>query len=129
MDRIRRMKNKKGFTLVEILVVLAIMAILVAVAVPSIMGAVGDAQEKTSMSNARAAYIAYELKKSTSTTVTNSDIKSYFGTEAPEGLACGYDASTKTFMYTDKSLTGKYVKIVLGDKATIETGSITNPLG
>ena len=32
------MKNKKGFTLVEIIVVLVILAILAAIAVPSVRG-------------------------------------------------------------------------------------------
>ena len=36
--------NKKGFTLVEIIVVLVILAILVAIAVPSVLGYVEQAK-------------------------------------------------------------------------------------
>lgn len=39
------MKNKKGFTLVEIIVVLVILAILAAIAVPSVIGYVDEAKE------------------------------------------------------------------------------------
>ena len=39
------MKNKKGFTLVEIIVVLVILAILAAIAVPSVIGYVNEAIE------------------------------------------------------------------------------------
>ena len=39
------MKNKKGFTLVEIIVVLVILAILAAIAVPSVIGYVNEAKE------------------------------------------------------------------------------------
>lgn len=39
-------KSKKGFTLVEMIVVIAILAILAAVLVPTLMGVVGDANKK-----------------------------------------------------------------------------------
>lgn len=41
----RKKQNKKGFTLVEVVVVLVIIAILVAVAVPSVMKYIDDANE------------------------------------------------------------------------------------
>ena len=43
------MKNKKGFTLVEIIVVLVILAILAAIAVPSVIGYVNEAKESHSI--------------------------------------------------------------------------------
>ena len=38
--------NKKGFTLVEIIVVLVILAILAAIAVPSVLGYVEEAKKE-----------------------------------------------------------------------------------
>ena len=45
--------NKKGFTLVELVIVVAVMAILVAVAIPTISSITGKAQESVDNTNAR----------------------------------------------------------------------------
>lgn len=51
-------KNKKGFTLVEIIVVLVIIAVLAAAAIPTMIGFVKDAKMKSEIANAREAYVA-----------------------------------------------------------------------
>ena len=43
--------NKKGFTLVEIMIVVAIIGLLAAIGIPSIIGAYATAQEKTKLRN------------------------------------------------------------------------------
>ena len=48
--------NKKGFTLAELLVVVAIIAVLVAIAIPVFSGALTKAQEAADEANLRAAY-------------------------------------------------------------------------
>lgn len=53
--------NKKGFTLVELIVVMAILAILAAVIVPSVTGYIQKAQESTNLSNAQMVYNAAQL--------------------------------------------------------------------
>lgn len=50
--------NKKGFTLAELLVVVAIIAILVAVSIPIFTGKLNEARENTDQANARAAKAA-----------------------------------------------------------------------
>ena len=46
--------NKKGFTLAELLIVVAIIAILIAIAMPLFFGALDEAKEQTWNANARA---------------------------------------------------------------------------
>ena len=46
-------KNEKGFTLVELVIVVAILAILAALLVPRIMGNVEDAKKSKELANAR----------------------------------------------------------------------------
>ena len=48
------MKNKKGFTLVEIIVVLVVMAILAAIAVPAVLGYIDDANDAKYLGEGRA---------------------------------------------------------------------------
>ncbi len=46
-------KNKKGFTLAELLIVVAIIAVLVAIAVPLFVGALKEAEEQVKAANIR----------------------------------------------------------------------------
>ncbi|RHS91555.1 prepilin-type N-terminal cleavage/methylation domain-containing protein [Erysipelatoclostridium sp. AM42-17] len=55
------MKNKKGFTLVEIIVVLVILAILAAIAIPSVMGYVKEAKEAKELAKVRETVIASQV--------------------------------------------------------------------
>ncbi len=48
--------NKKGFTLIELIVVIGILAVLAAVLIPSISNYVAQAREATNNANARALY-------------------------------------------------------------------------
>ena len=51
-------KNNKGFTLVELIVVLVILAILAAILVPALLGWIDKAREKSVTTNAEAALVA-----------------------------------------------------------------------
>lgn len=46
-EKIRKMKNKKGFTLVELIVVLVILAILAALLIPALTGYIDKAREQS----------------------------------------------------------------------------------
>ncbi len=54
----KKLFNKKGMTLVEVIVVLVILAILAAVLVPTMIGWIDKANDKTSSAEARAVYLA-----------------------------------------------------------------------
>ncbi len=69
----KKVNNKKGFTLAELLVVLAILAILVAVAIPIFNGAVGNAKETAIDANARAVRAAATTKILTDATLSGTD--------------------------------------------------------
>ncbi|NLD99396.1 MAG: prepilin-type N-terminal cleavage/methylation domain-containing protein [Fibrobacter sp.] len=49
----KKLRNKGGFTLTELIVVVAILGILVAVAVPTVIGYIDDAKESADLSNAK----------------------------------------------------------------------------
>jgi len=73
----KAMNNKKGFTLVEIIVVLVILAILAAVAIPSMVSFVNDARGKAYVAEARvglaaAQAVVTELVASGSATSINA---------------------------------------------------------
>lgn len=55
-------KNKKGFTLMEMLIVVAIIAILVAIAIPTFGGALDQAKYNTDIANVRAWYAETQIE-------------------------------------------------------------------
>ena len=52
-------RTNKGFTIVELVVVIAVIAILAAVMIPTFSGVAGEAQEKADLANARAIYTEF----------------------------------------------------------------------
>ncbi len=47
MKKLRKMKNQKGFTLVEVIVVLVILAIMAAILIPSLVGYIDKAKQNS----------------------------------------------------------------------------------
>ena len=63
IKKLQKRSNKKGFTLVEIIVVLVILTILAAIAVPAVLGYVQDAKDSKYISEARAIYIVVQTEE------------------------------------------------------------------
>ena len=70
------MKNrKKGFTLAELLIVVAIIAVLVAIAIPVFTSQLEKSRESTDMANIRSAYATLVAGYLDATTPTANSIK------------------------------------------------------
>ena len=89
LKKLQKKSNKKGFTLVEIIVVLVILTILAAIAVPSVLGYVNEAKEERYIQEAHSIYVVIQTEESEAlgeTTPTYgkgtaaADAKDYTGT-------------------------------------------------
>ena len=63
-EKIRKMKNKKGFTLVEIIVVLVILAILAALLIPTLTGYIDKANKEKVIATTRMVVMAAQTEAS-----------------------------------------------------------------
>lgn len=63
-EKIRKMKNKKGFTLVELIVVLVILAILAALLIPALTGYIDKANQEKVVSECRMVVMAAQTEAS-----------------------------------------------------------------
>lgn len=59
---LKKFTNKKGFTLMEMLIVVAIIAILIAIAIPTFNNALNKAKVGTDTANIRSGYAALQVE-------------------------------------------------------------------
>lgn len=71
------MKKSKGFTLVEVIIVLVIIAIMAAVLIPSLVGYIDKAREKSHIAEARQVYTAAQTAVSDAYATYGSDFRRY----------------------------------------------------
>ena len=67
-------KNKKGFTLAELLIVVAIIAVLVAISIPIFNSQLEKSREATDLANIRAAYAECSAEALTADTATYTQV-------------------------------------------------------
>ena len=107
----KTLRNKKGFTLAELLIVVAIIAVLVAIAIPIFTAQLEKAREATDAANIRAAYAevsANLLTEDDATKVTPIEVKA---TQTQAGWQ-GTDFNTD-----DHTIGGKKVEAVVKPNA------------
>ena len=101
----KKMNEKKGFTLAELLIVVAIIAVLVAVAIPVFTAQLDKARAATELANARSTYaeaVSQYLTDDTKTSLTKTyDGIAYAATTTDSGATWTVTLTTK------KSTSGK----------------------
>lgn len=129
IQRLKKAKeNKKGFTLVELIVVLVILAILIALLVPALTGYINKANEKKVGTEARNALMAaqtlasekyaekstsagYEPTFGASADIKLTDVQDLAETpKAPTSVTCNAQGQVATLVYTNKGYTATYTK-------------------
>lgn len=106
-----RLKKSGGFTLIEMLIVVAIIAILVAVSIPMVTSNLEDAKVATDKANERAAKAAAMIEYMTDDTITAS---SSFKYDAEAGKLVA-DSETVNGYGQCSDHKGNYIKITFTD--------------
>jgi len=108
-EKIRKLKDRKGFTLVELIVVLVILAILAALLIPALTGYIDKANKEKVVSECRMVVMAAQTEAS-----KMDGGKLAFGSDT--NTAADYDAAVEDLSETK----GKF-EIVLYDDGTVHT--------
>lgn len=118
------MKNKKGFTLIELIVVIAILGILALFLVPSFMGYARDAKVQVMKANIKTgqnalltAYASYDVSDSKYTGKENAP--TYIGDVKTK--VCENMGNVKCILDVENSKEYPYIKFIVGDAKTDKT--------
>ncbi|MCL2538755.1 MAG: prepilin-type N-terminal cleavage/methylation domain-containing protein [Oscillospiraceae bacterium] len=104
--KIKKALNKKGFTIIEIIAVLVIIAILAAAGIPSMMNFIGQARSKAIAAEGRTGYVAVQAAFNEVTMSATGPIVAgdFTGNQFNTGTANGLAASTLLTSYLQPDL-------------------------
>lgn len=120
-EKIRKMKNKKGFTLVELIVVLVILAILAALLIPALTGYIDKANKEKVVAECRMAVMAIQTEATTlygengkvttdalTKKATDEEIRKLAEVSGSWEATVGEDGAVSTVKYSNASWTVTY---------------------
>ena len=117
-------KNEKGFTLMEMLIVVAIIAVLVAIAIPTFNSSLNKAKAATDAANIRAGYASTMMKilqADLDSAPITSDKTYYLN---PDGTVTDTKPTDKTSLYQCKGANATGGVDVAGQKKTWNANDI-----
>ncbi len=101
---LKKIKNKKGFTLIELIVVIAIISVLAAIIIPSVSANITRANEARDLANARAYYAEASIEvlldeaDATGTDEPIGECEYSFANNAITAFECVMDTGTYTLV-------------------------------
>lgn len=114
--------NKKGFTIVELVIVIAVIAILAAVMIPTFSGIVDKANKSAALSEAKAAHTALLYHFDTPDELEVSGVDAYivvdneYYFEVDNGTLTALDAKPTNVTFSDNATdAADYEKITVAD--------------
>jgi type IV pilus assembly protein PilA len=116
--------NKKGFTLIELIVVIAIIAILAVILIPRFSGFTDSANGKAAVSDARNILVSIQaMEAEGKTSYALTDINTYAGTSFT-GTLSTYTANSGDFTYSITK-SGKTYTVVVTDYVLSATPTVS----
>lgn len=125
---LKKTQQQKGFTLMEMLIVVAIIAVLVAIAIPVFNGALTKSKEAADVANIRALYAEWQVKMLTENEAVPTDKTALMTSDGTETKLNYNDKLTYTPAQDNKSATIVYKATKLTNPAT-DDGTYTWKLG
>lgn len=123
---LKKLQNKKGFTLMEMLIVVAIIAVLVAIAIPVFNGALTKSKEAADVANVRATYAEWQTAMLTENTKAPTD-KDAFLKGPDNGTAIVLNYLDKLDVKADGTITYSATKLTDENGAKTFTWTLGTP--